>query len=427
VGKHGYGDRKRYPQPLIKLNSDIIKQMPVYTRAQLKTRINAGIKGKIGVLVNPNDTCNDVVRAVINEIALRTQKRKAVLAPNLFTDVYQYGAPVDLNNQAIIDLSPQVNRAQFTDWRLTTPEEFDRRKRVEDRLIAVLENDEITKLLVSKRVDDKTLVIDPLNTILTSGGGSWITTGDATNLVSDSDNYIYGGSSLKYDLNSGGVTAGLKNTTLNIFDFTYYLSNSIFHWEYIQDPSGITNFTLRVGNDTSNYYQVVVTSTNEGAAFYQGWNLLRFDFGTATKVGSPVLTTFKYAEFFMTKTVGKASGLGYRANYLAGKRGSIYNLFYYSGYGWQDVNGNWKENSTDDGDFLNCDASEFNLFVCKGVEFAGPECEEMDNADIYGKRYVSLSDSYALQNPNESLILQTKTYDFFDPDVSQGFERPTMN
>ena len=28
--------------------------------------------------------------------------------------------------------------------------------------------------------------------------------------------------------------------------------------------------------------------------------------------------------------------------------------------------GCYKENSTDDGDFLNCDASEFNLFIQKG-------------------------------------------------------------
>ena len=390
--------------------------MPTYTRGQLKSRINSGIKGKIGMLVNANDTCNDVVRAIHQSIALRSQKRRAQLAPNLFSDIYQYGAPVDLNNQMVIDVSPQINRSLYSDWRLTTPYEFDFRKRVEDRLLAVLDNDLITKLLISKRIDDKTLVIDPLNTILSGGGGSWTVTGDATNLVQDSDDYVFGGSSLKYDLNSGGTTAGLKNTALPIFDFTYYLPNSIFHWEKIQDPTSITNFTVRVGNDTSNYYQAVVTGTNEGAAFQQGWNLLRFDFGSATKVGTPILTTFKYAEFFMTKAIGKASGLGYRANYLAGKRGAIYNLFYYSQYGWQDTNRNWKYDSTDDTDFLNCDSSEFNMFVQKGIEMAGPDVEEEERADIAGKTYLSMSNMYATQNPDESLILQTKTWDFYDPD-----------
>lgn len=397
--------------------------MPTYTRAQLKTRINSGIKGKIGMLINSNDTCNDVVRTVVNDIKLRSQIRRAALAPNLFTDVYQYGAPIDLNNQSIIDASPQINRPLYSDWRLTTPEEFDRRKQMEDRLMSVLENDLVTKLLLSKRIDDKTLVIDPLNTILSSGGGSWVITGDATNLVQDSDNYVTGGSSLKYDLLSGGTTAGLRNTALNSFDFTYYLPNSVFHWEYIQDPTGITSYTLRTGNDTGNYYQVVTSQTNEGAAFYQGWNLLRFDFGSATKIGNPVLTTFKYTEFFMTKLNTKAASLGYRANYLAGKRGAIYNVFYYSGYGWQSATGAWKEDSTDDGDFLNCDGSEFNMFVQKGIEMAGPDVEEEGRADIAGKTYVSMSTSYGLSNPDQSLILQTKTWDFIGDSMGDGFYR----
>lgn len=394
--------------------------MPVYTRSQLKTRINSGIKGKIGMLINQNDTCNDVVRAVVNMVALRSQKRKSLLAPNLFTDVYTYGAPVDLNNQMIIDLAPQVNRSRYSDWRLTTPAEFDWRKRSEDRLLAVLENDLVTKLLASKRINDQTLVIDPLNTILASGGGSWIVTGDANTLTSDTDNYISGGASLKFNVNSGGTTAGIRNTALNIFDFTHYLTNSVFTWVYITDPTGITNYTLRVGNDVNDYYQVVTAQTNEGAVFQIGWNLLRFDFGMSAKQGSPVLTTFKYAEIFMTKTIGKAAGLGYRFNYLAGKRGEIYNLYYYSGYGWQDTNGNWKENSTDDGDFLNCDASEFNMFVQKGIEMCGPEVEEDDRAITAAKVFTVMSDSYGTQNPDESLILQTRDFDFYDPDNSIG-------
>lgn len=398
--------------------------MPIYTRAQLKSRINSGIKGKIGMLINANDSINDVVRAVLGDVNIRSQKRKSQLAPNLFTNIFQYGAPADMDNRSVIDVAPQVNRSFYSDWRLTTAEEFDRRKSVEDRLIAVDSNDLIEKLLISKRVNDKTLMIDPLNTILTSGGGSWVVTGDANTLTQDSDNYVTGGSSLKYSISSGGTTAGLKNTSLNTFDFTYYLTNSVFHWEYIQDPLKITSFTLRVGNDTSNYYQVTTSQTNEGTAFYQGWNLLRFDFGSSTKVANPVLTTFKYAEFFMTKDITKAAGSGYRANYLAGKRGEIYTLFYYSKYGWQDVNGNWKQDSTDDGDFLNCDAMELNMFVQKGIEMMGVDVDEEDRADIAGKTYTSISTSYALENPDESLIMQTKTYDFFDPDVSSGFERP---
>lgn len=386
--------------------------MPIYTRSQLKTRINAGIKGKIGMLIDADDTCNDVVRAVVNDIALRSQIRRSILAPNLFTNIYQYTCPVDINNQMIVDLAPQVNRAHFSDWRLTTPAEFDQRKMIEDRLIAIPERDIVSSLLVSKRIDDKTLMISTLSSII-DGGGTWVTVGDATNLVADSDNFVSSGASLKYDIGNGGTTtAGIKNVALNQFDLTYYLNNSIFHWVYIQSPINLSSYTLQIGSDSSNYYSVTVTGTNEGTAFVQGWNLLRFDMFGATKTGTPITTACKFVSVFMNKIIGKINETGYRANYIAGKRGAIYNLWYYSGYGWQDVNGNWKENSTDDSDYLNCDASEYNLFIFKGIEFAGLECEEDERAKSAAAQYKAYSDSYRNKNPDQSLILQTTYWDF---------------
>lgn len=383
-----------------------------YTRSQLKARISARIKNKQGMLLDFNGTVNDAVREVISQVKLRSQKRKSTLAPNLFSDVYQYNCPTDLDDQSIVDLSPQVLRTKFSDWMLTMPEEFDRKKATNDRLLAILDHDNVKKLLVSKRVNDEQLIISTMDAD-NAGGGTWTVIGDAENLTEDNDDYINGGASLKFDIGSGATTtAGLKNTSLTSFDFTEYKNNSVFAWVYITSTTNLTNFILRLGSSDANYYEKTVTTTNEGTAFVQGWNLLRFDFGTASTTGSPTITAFTYAALFMTKTAGKINETGYRFDYLVAKKGKIYNLFYYSNYPWETSAGTWIANSTDDSDLLHADETEFTMFVEKGVELAGMECEEDDASTKAGARFVAMADNYGRMNPDESLVLMNQYYEF---------------
>ena len=44
----------------------------IYTRAQYKSRINAGIHGKIGMLVSDEDTMNEAARQVVADAHLRS-------------------------------------------------------------------------------------------------------------------------------------------------------------------------------------------------------------------------------------------------------------------------------------------------------------------------------------------------------------------
>jgi len=386
--------------------------MAQFTRAQFKASLNSALKNKTGMLTDYDDSINRVVRNVISEVKLRSQKRKSRLAPNLFSDIYTYSAPVDLDEQAISGISPQVDREGWSDWGLVTVEEFDIKKSVSDRLVAVDDHDDIKKLLISKDINDNTMSISSLDSI-TSGGGTWEVVGGATNLVADSSDYIKGSGCLVYDIDATSTTtAGIRNTGLDVFDFTEYQSSSIFHWVYIQNTTGITSYTLKVGSSTANYYTKTVTSTNEGTSFVTGWNLLRFDMANATVVGTPVLTTFNYVEIYMNKLTSKVSETGYRADYLEAKIGKIYDLYYYSDYGWQNSSGTWIEESTDDSDILNASNGEYELFIQKGVEIIGPDVEEDKRADIAARKFQQLKDDYEMANPDDSLILQIEYYTF---------------
>lgn len=382
----------------------------VYTRANLKSRINAGIKNKQDMLVSINDTINDAVRFALSEVDFRSTKRKAYLSSNLFTNIDTYNCPTDLKAQKVIDLIPQVNRSTNSEFNLVPTEEFDRRK--ENRTIAVDDRDSLRKLRISAAIDDRALTISTLDSI-TAGGGTWEVVGDAENLTQDSDDYVKGAASLKWDIGTGGTTtAGIKNTSLSTFDFTDYRNQSIFHWVYIVSTTNLTNFILRIGNDTSNYLTKTVTTTQEGTAFVTGWNLLRFDMSTATTTGTVTLTTFDYAQIHMTKTAGKVSETGYRSDQLIAQRGQIYSVLYYSKYAWQTSAGTYIENSTDDSDYVNVDTDEYSIMIQKGIEMAAAEIEEDSIEKKANQRYTGLAATYLNDNPSEAKIITTTYYDF---------------
>jgi hypothetical protein len=204
--------------------------------------------------------------------------------------------------------------------------------------------------------------------------GDWVVFGDGTNLTRDTENYVKGNASLNWDISAaGGTTAGIQNSLLDDFDISDYAGNgSAFVWAYITSATNLTNFILRIGNDSSNYYAITITATNEGTAFEAGWNLLRFDMVNKAETGAVDKTTCDYVALYMTKAAGKISETDYRFDNLVLKIGDHFNVVYYSKYGWQSNAGVWLENSTADTDLVNCDTDEYGLIIAKYAEL----CEQ---------------------------------------------------
>lgn len=381
-----------------------------YTRAYLKTKINAGIKGKSGMLIDEDDIVNQAAREVLSEIDVRSTEKVVSLSPNLFSDIYSYPAPTDLKAQGIIDIRPQINRTALSEVTLTTSEEFDRTK--QSFRCAVSDEDTIKRILVSIPVNDTTVVVSTLDT-LTSGGGTWTAVGDAENLVASADQYVKGVASIKYDIGSGATTtAGIQNTDLELFDITEFLSNQIFHYEYLSNADDITNFKLRVGSSVSDYYEITVTQTHEQTSFQTGWNLLRFDLVNKTTTGTPVDTACNYVSIFMTKTAGKISQTGFYADHIWMKKGEVYKLNYYSKYFWKTTGNVYIEESTTDADYLTADSDEVDLVIKKGIELASAEIDELTVESNSRAKYTAKRDVYLDNNPSKAKLIQTTYYNY---------------
>ncbi len=383
----------------------------IYTQQNFIDELDGKLHGKSSSLMNRQKVINRAVRKVLSDIDIRSTKRKVVSAPKLYNGVFNYTCPSDLKDFAIIDVFPQVNRSLDSEIILTTPEEFSRMSSFRKLMMAIDNDSGLRKLKISLEIDDDELVISELDS-LTSGGGTWTSFGDGENITADLDNFVKGNGSINWDISSaGGTTAGITNASLNSFDIDDYTpAGSAFVWAYLTSATDVTNFILRIGQDSSNYKSKTITTTNEGTAFVNGWNLLRFDLQSLSSTGSPTETSCDYVALYMTKAAGKVSETDYRFDWLVLKRGKINDISYYSKYGWQTSAGVWIENSTTTTDLLNADTEEFDLFVIKAAELGSQELRDYDDYKIHKADYKNDSFIYKMNNMSERKTIINEYY-----------------
>lgn len=404
--------------------------MPTYTRADLEARVNAGIKNKIGLLVDREQTINDAVRAVNAEADLRSTRRKATIHPGIFDEVLAYPAPVDIKAQKLVSLSQQADGNDvYYGFSLIPYEQFNQKlghyNRYSDgrytelqfgnqRELYTVAFDDLSmvrRMMLAAPQDGTSQSLSNLDS-LTAGGGLWTSFGDAFNVDADTGNFVRGNGSIGFDINgAGGTTAGIYNATLTPFDISGFLGeqNSIFVYVYLSDSDDITNFTIRLGNDASNYYQMTVTGTHFDTEFQTGWNLLRFDIPNLTTTGTVDATDMDYIALFMTKDAAKINQSGFNFDNIVIRSGNKYVVRYYSKYPWQSQAGLWKENSTESDDFLNADSDEYDMIIDKAITIAGNEVDETRAVTTAQVRYDRKLAMYTRGNPSESFV-ETSDY-----------------
>lgn len=382
----------------------------VYTQQLLIDAVNAATHGKSGQSVVRQDQLNRGVRFVLGDIDMHSMKRKSALSPNLFRDVYDYTAPANIKARAIIDVKRQVKRSVSEKFDLVDEEEFDREKGIGRNIFTISENDLVKNL----RVDGGKAVartIHNCNSLTSNGTWAVVAGTDATNLTLDTINFISDGGALNFDTNSGGTTAAVELTGATNVDLTTHSQiSSIFVWVYIPATSGLTNFILYWGSSSSAYWSKTVTTNNEGNSFYVGWNLLRFDWSSATQTGTVAPSTINYVRLTITKTGGMAAVTDWRVDDIISRVGDIYDVIYYTKYGWQTSAGAYLENSTATTDALNVDTEEFEMIVTKCAEYISQELKEYTDVKYFREEYEREKEAYLYSYPSERIRLLHNYY-----------------
>lgn len=383
--------------------------MPSYNRSNLYSDLGVGASS----VTNVDRIVNRAVREVISDVDLRSTKRKAYLSPALGEELFDYQAPADLKELAVIDIRRVEGRSVSDKFHMVQSDYFDRHKTYNKNLVCVEDDSFLKKLRISADLnsDDSQVTIHNMDS-LTSNGTNWSAVLDASNLTLDSDIYYEGTGSFNFDMDQSGTTttAGyIQTTTMTTkADLSDYENGgSVYLAVYIPGSTVDSDFdglTLRIGSDASNYFSRTVTVTNENTSFRTGWNLVRFDFNAATETGTVDMDNIDYIRIAIDRgATGSMTTTDWRLDFLVARRGISHEVWYYTKYGWQNTSGTYLEDSTANTDLLNADVEEYQLFILKGKELLYEDQKEFDLADKFRDRYNKRLAIYKEVYPSERL------------------------
>lgn len=405
-------------------------QRAIYDYALIRRNLNTRIHGRLSNLLSGDtgdsnierDLINSSVRVAISDIDFRGNIREAILTPNLMDNQFDYALPTDVKADAIIDLRPQNtdSRGEFETYDVVTPAEFDRRKKVEQGIYTIL-NDDLTRILrVSADIEDNTITVSKMEDT------AWGTfDSDAVNdsdVKVDNDDFIEGNGSVRFQTDTTDSTdtaVGIQNDSITSFNISSFLArgSAFIDAKLTIADTGIHQITLRLGSDSGNYYQISDSNQNDCSAFVSGWNKIRWDFVNKTTTGTPVDTAIDYAAVFWSRDTTTTALLhlndtDWGFDNLILKRGKYYNLSYYSRNVWQDTAFTLVENSTHDSHALSVQNDEFEVIMAKASELASGYLKDREDQAYYAKEYERLKQAYLMKNPSQASVLTQHYYTF---------------
>lgn len=204
--------------------------------------------------------------------------------------------------------------------------------------------------------------------------GTVTISGDGSSLVSDTQIFVEGTASIRFTVTASGGTTTVVITGMTAVNLTDTLS-TLLGKEFIdlQCPStntvDLTSVALRLGSDSSNYYEMTATTRHRGDGIGPGWGLISFDPSTKTTTGSPDVTAIDYCAVVITHGLTGVNGT-YRLDNIFASQGTYFQLPYYSTQNVKASDGSYKEYVTASDDTVLCPSPYKDAYKYKVVEMA---------------------------------------------------------
>lgn len=379
------------------------------------TLINDLIGVTHGTTVNkiPNlyGLLNRAARQVLLDVDPKETQRIVTLAP-VFNNVFDYAIPVDVKGDRIIDIRKQAGRAPGDSFNQTYEETFDSNK----------SSGTNNRIYTQWNTGIKTIRIEapfltaPVTLTDTSATTGWAATAGASTITLDQTNNVAGGGALTFNLLAGSASGFIENSTLNAIDLSTYVNQSSgFVWVYLPTGSAVTSINLRWGSSSANYYSLSVIQNQQGLAFQNGWNLLAFNWASATVVGTPVTTAMRYVRF--TPTYNSTLQTGVKFCNLTFGMGYFFEIVYYSSFLFRNPTTNVFQETvadiTDNNKIINLDTESYNLFFNKCAYFVAQQLQGADaayDATFWDSEYQAALTRYKAQNPSEAKLKAESYY-----------------
>lgn len=356
---------------------------------------------------------NRAARQVLQDVDPKETQRILALA-QVFNSVYDYPVPADVKGDRIIDLRPQAGRTPNDIFVQGYSQDFDAYKNVS------LAN----KIITQWNTGVKTLRIEaptiksPLTLCDTSTITGWTATVGAQNISLDTSFNVAGGGAIQFDLAAGSASGSIQISNLSPVDVTGHVNiDTEFYWAYLPTGASITSFNLKWGSDyTANYYTLTVTTTQQGTAFQNGWNIIAVPWVSATKVGTPVITAFDSVQ--LTVAYNSTLQTGLKFCNLTSNPGFIFELQYYSKYLFRNPLTNVFQETvvdvaTDGNTIINLDTDSYNLLFNKTAMYTAQSLQGADaeyDATFWDSEYQTALARYKGLNPSETMLKGSTYY-----------------
>ena len=327
-------------------------------------------------ITNIDQLFNRAARQLLQDLDPQETIRYS-LTGAVFSEIYDYACPDDLKGTKIIDISPQVNRQKSDIFLSKYNQVFDIAKNTSlQDMFTIKYNQGVRALNMNFNSAPNPIDIDTMSSI--TDNGTYSVTSGANNLTVDSQNYVVGGSSLSFNLLAGQSSGYIQNSTLNAIDLTDNLNQGTqFLWVYLPTASSITSIDLRWGSSSTNYYSLSTSVTQSNTAFQNGWNLLAFNWASASVTGSPIITSIKYVR--VTFTYNSTLQTGVKVNGLTSQLGSLLNLEYYSEDLFRDaITGAFQSSVTDDSNLINLGLESYNIYLNQLAYLTAQQLQGLD-------------------------------------------------
>lgn len=342
----------------------------LYQISYLEQELEAMLHGTTLNQITDIEGCyNRAARRVLGDVDPQETK---IVSPfgKLYDGVFDYPLDVSVKGNKIVDLFPQANRRPQDKFAQVYNQSFDLYK---DYQITPDFTPRYAGAVRTVRINATNLNTG-IQVNSASGyntDGTWVAGANISN-VQTNNQYMTDGAagSLSFQLNQTGVAGSvgvISNSTMGAVNLTNHYNNAdeFFNF-YIPNAAGMTSVSYRFGSDTSgvtNYFDSgPIELTQMGDTFGDGWNLVSIPWADFAITGTPNVASIQYIRVSFTYDGTLQTQV--LLNQFYSRLGVIFNQEFYSKYLFRDaITGVFKEQTTDESDYVNLDTDGINLFL----------------------------------------------------------------
>lgn len=354
---------------------------------------------------------NRAARAVLLDVDPKETQR-IVPMPQIFDDVFDYSLPPDVKGDRLVDLRLQAGRLPWEVFEQGYAESFDAEKLVSFK----------NKIYTQWNTGLKTIRIEapfltsPVTITDTGSVDGWLGL-DVSNIQLNTTMNVAGGGAISFNLDAGASIGEIYNTTLTPVDLSA-LENvgTIFLWVYLPDASAIQAIDVIWGSQFQvDDWEYLVTQTQQGTAFVNGWNLISVPWASANVNGTPDASQISFVAVDFNHS-GQTLQTGVQICNMTAALGFYFDLQYYSKYLFRSPAGVFVEeivDATQNNYLINFDTESYNLLFNKTAFFIAQALQGADadyDATYWDSEYQEALKRYKAQNPSEAKLKGSTYY-----------------